>query len=105
MPYPLRCQSETHMTAQIESCNPQQVLGFSALVAAYPYDLPVWMPDVLVRLAKYVTDPNPIKGTVRKAFGEFWRTHQDTWPMLKKKFTDDQLFSLTNLLASPSYFT
>jgi proteasome activator subunit 4 len=93
------------MTAQIQSCNPQQVLGFSALVAAYPYDLPVWMPDVLVRLAKYVTDPNPIKGTVRKAFGEFWRTHQDTWPMLKKKFTDDQLFSLTNLLASPSYFT
>lgn len=30
---------------------------------------------------------------------------QDAWPMLKMKFTDDQLFSLTNLLASPSYFT
>jgi len=81
------------------------VLGLAALIAAYPYDMPSWMPGVLVRLAKFVSDPNPIRTTIKKAFGEFWRTHQDTWPMLKEKFTDDQLFSLTNLLASPAYFS
>lgn len=50
-------------------------------------------------------DPMPIKQTVRKTFGEFWRTHQDTWPQLKTRFSDDELTSLTNLLASPSYFS
>ena len=55
--------------------------------------------------AQHVVDPIPIKQTVRNTFGEFWRTHQDTWPMLKEKFTEDQLSALTNLLASPSYFS
>ena len=50
-------------------------------------------------------DPMPIKQTVRKTFGEFWRTHQDTWPQLKTRFSDDDLTTLTNLLASPSYFS
>jgi len=81
------------------------VLGMAALIGAYPYDVPPWMPEVLVQLAQHVIDPIPIKQTVRNTFGEFWRTHQDTWPMLKEKFTEDQLSALTNLLASPTYFS
>lgn len=81
------------------------VLGLAALVGAYPYDVPAWMPEILVLLAQHVLDPMPIKQTVRKTFGEFWRTHQDTWPMLKVRFSEDDLNTLTNLLASPSYFS
>ncbi|KAJ1480245.1 hypothetical protein T484DRAFT_2814179 [Baffinella frigidus] len=36
------------------------VLGLAALVGAYPYDVPEWMPDVLVQLAGHVLDPSPI---------------------------------------------
>lgn len=81
------------------------VLGMGALIGAYPYDVPAWLPHVLVLMAQHVVDPIPIKQTVRNIFGEFWRTHQDAWPMLKEKFTEDQLSALTNLLASPSYFS
>mmetsp|Transcript_12243 Transcript_12243/g.17765 ORF Transcript_12243/g.17765 Transcript_12243/m.17765 type:complete len:109 (+) Transcript_12243:1-327(+) len=81
------------------------VLGLAALVGAYPYDVPSWMPEILVLLAQHVVDPMPIRQTVRKTFGEFWRTHQDTWPMLKERFSENDLNTLTNLLASPSYFS
>uniref|UniRef100_A0A7S4KNJ3 Proteasome activator complex subunit 4 C-terminal domain-containing protein n=1 Tax=Guillardia theta TaxID=55529 RepID=A0A7S4KNJ3_GUITH len=81
------------------------VLGLSALVGAYPYDVPQWMPEILVQLALHVLDPMPIKHTVRNTFGEFWRTHQDAWPVLKGRFTEEQLTALTNLLASPTYFS
>jgi hypothetical protein len=30
---------------------------------------------------------------------------QDTWPMLKDKFREEELGALTTLLASPSYFS
>jgi hypothetical protein len=55
--------------------------------------------------AQHILDPIPIKQTVRTSFGEFWRTHQDTWPMLKDNFTEEQLSVLTDLLAAPSYFS
>ena len=55
--------------------------------------------------AQHILDPIPIKQTVRNSFGEFWRTHQDTWPMLKDNFTEEQLSVLTDLLAAPSYFS
>mmetsp|Transcript_88467 Transcript_88467/g.235316 ORF Transcript_88467/g.235316 Transcript_88467/m.235316 type:complete len:243 (+) Transcript_88467:328-1056(+) len=81
------------------------VLGLAGLVGAYPYDVPAFMPEVLVQLAEFVQEPMPIRQTVRNAFGEFWRTHQDAWPVLKERFTEDQLLTLTNLLASPAYFS
>lgn len=36
------------------------VLGLSALILAFPYDIPDWMPQVLVVLAGCQTDPSPI---------------------------------------------
>jgi len=81
------------------------VLGLAALVQANPYEVPSWMPEVLVQLANHVLDPEPIRHTVRKTFGEFWRTHQDAWPMLKSCFSEEQLLTLTNLLVSPTYFS
>lgn len=43
---------------------------------AAPYDVPDWLPPVLLALAKHVNDPQPVGGSVKRTFGEFWRTHQ-----------------------------
>ena len=32
-------------------------------------------------------------------------TGQDAWPLLKERFKEEQLTALTNLLASPTYFS
>jgi len=81
------------------------VLGLSAIVLSHPYDLPPFLPALLVKLAGHVSDPNPIKSTVKSTFLEFWRTHQDQWDqMFKERFEENQLTLLTELLVSPSYF-
>lgn len=56
------------------------VLGAAALVAAFPYDVPDWMPAlVLDTLAPHSESPAPVSHTVRQCAAEFRRTHQDTW--------------------------
>ena len=37
------------------------VLGLSCLVDAFPYEVPKWMPEILVKLAECVSDPAPIQ--------------------------------------------
>ncbi|TPX30864.1 hypothetical protein SmJEL517_g05679 [Synchytrium microbalum] len=79
-------------------------LGLSSLVTSTPYEVPDWMPDVLVMLAKCHSDPAPISATVSKTFADFKRTHQDTWHEDSLKFSEDQLYMLTDLLISQSYY-
>ena len=55
-------------------------------------------------VGKRNTDPEPIKQTVQRTLGEFWRTHSDTWHKIKPMFTEDQLYLITDLLISPSYY-
>jgi proteasome activator subunit 4 len=74
------------------------------MVMAFPYEVPDWMPNVLVRLSRCLSDPEPIASSVRKAFADFKRTHQDTWHEDSRKFTEDQLEQLMDLLVSPSYY-
>ena len=50
-----------------------------SLIMAFPYEVPVWLPDALVFLSRYISDPAPIKTTIKHTFAEFRRTHQDTW--------------------------
>lgn len=71
---------------------------------AAPYDIPPWLPPVLMALAAHINDPAPINATVRRVFSDFWRTHQDTWHVDKEKFNDDDRQTLTELLISPSYY-
>eukprot|EP00761_Pharyngomonas_kirbyi_P010507 gb/GECH01010527.1/.p1 GENE.gb/GECH01010527.1/~~gb/GECH01010527.1/.p1 ORF type:complete len:1763 (+),score=293.08 gb/GECH01010527.1/:1-5289(+) len=80
------------------------VLGLGSIVLAHPYDIPSFMPDVLVRLAQHVDDGEPIKTTVHSTFSEFWKSHQDTWHIDKEKFTSEQLHKLTELIVSPTYY-
>ncbi|XP_013404552.1 proteasome activator complex subunit 4 [Lingula anatina] len=80
------------------------VLGLSACIQAYPYDVPGFMPQVLMDLSDHVDDPQPIQMTVKKTLSDFRRTHHDNWMDHKQKFTDDQLVVLTDLLVSPNYY-
>ncbi|KAJ3111455.1 hypothetical protein HDU96_005688 [Phlyctochytrium bullatum] len=80
------------------------VLGLSALVLAFPYEVPSWMPDVLVTLASCGADLAPVSTTVSKTFAEFKRTHQDTWREDMLMFTEDQKEILSDLLIGASYY-
>jgi len=80
------------------------VLGLSALVLAFPYEIPTWMPEVLEHLTRHMNDPAPVQTTVKQTMAEFRRTHQESWHLDREKFTDDQLSALTDLLVSPSYY-
>ena len=58
------------------------VLGLCSLVVSYPYDIPKWLPDVLVILAKHSSKHvknQHIQSSIRTTFADFRRTHQDRW--------------------------
>ena len=62
----------------------------AACVLSAPYDVPGWMPAHLETLARWAEEPSPVKESVRWAFGEFKKTHQDTWAQTKAAFTSEQ---------------
>ncbi|XP_067680549.1 proteasome activator complex subunit 4-like [Haliotis asinina] len=80
------------------------VLGLGACVQAFPYQVPEFIPRVLMELSPHVNDPQPIQMSVKKILSNFRRTHHDNWHDHKLKFTDDQLVILTDLLVSPNYY-
>uniref|UniRef100_A0AAQ4Q0P3 Proteasome activator Blm10 mid region domain-containing protein n=1 Tax=Gasterosteus aculeatus aculeatus TaxID=481459 RepID=A0AAQ4Q0P3_GASAC len=80
------------------------VLGLSACILSSPYDVPDWMPQILMDLSNHLNDPQPIEMTVKKTLSEFRRTHHDNWQEHRQSFTDDQLLVLTDLLVSPCYY-
>ncbi|RWS28736.1 proteasome activator complex subunit-like protein [Leptotrombidium deliense] len=80
------------------------VLGFCSIVNAYPYDVPDFLPTILMLLAVHLNDPQPINETVKKTLCNFRRTHHDNWRDHKLKFSDDQLAIITDLLVSPTYY-
>jgi len=80
------------------------VLGLCALVEAYPYEVPSFVPSILVELEAHLHAPQPVPKTVKTTLQEFKRTHTDNWEEHKKKFTEDQLLVMTELLVSPNYY-
>ncbi|ORY02341.1 hypothetical protein K493DRAFT_312115 [Basidiobolus meristosporus CBS 931.73] len=85
------------------------VSGVAALIQAFPYGgepgaIPKWMPDALISLVPFISDPIPISTTAKKTFLDFRRTHQETWVLDKLAFTEEQLDTLSDLLVSPSYY-
>uniref|UniRef100_A0A8C5A3D9 Proteasome activator subunit 4 n=1 Tax=Gadus morhua TaxID=8049 RepID=A0A8C5A3D9_GADMO len=80
------------------------VLGLSACILSSPYDVPTWMPQLLMDLSAHLNDTQPIEMTVKKTLSNFRRTHHDNWQEHKQQFTDDQLVVLTDLLVSPCYY-
>jgi proteasome activator subunit 4 len=80
------------------------ILCLCACVDAYPYTVPDYLPGVLTFLSDHLTDPQPISTTIKKTMSNFKRTHHDNWQSDKKKFTEDQLCVLANLLVGPNYY-
>jgi hypothetical protein len=80
------------------------VLSLSAVIGAYHYDVPEFLPPCLVHLAKFAGFKAPIDATVKKAFSDFWKSHQDNWILHKEKFTEDELSIISNLKSSNQYF-
>ena len=80
------------------------ILGLSSIVLAFPYHIPDYIPEIVVAISKCVSDPSPIQGRVRKTFLEFKSTHQETWDVDKLLFKEEELYQITDLLISPSYY-
>ena len=82
------------------------VLGLAACVLSSPYDVPEWMPEHLETLARWAGQPSPVKETVQRAFGEFKKTHQDTWAETKAAFTSEQWENISvGMELAPSYIS
>lgn len=80
------------------------VLGLCAIISAFPYEVPEWMPSTLAFLANKASgDRGMISMSVKKTLGDFKKTHQDTWSMDQKLFNEDELEALEGVF-SPNYF-
>ena len=81
------------------------VLALAAMTAAFPYDVPPWLPRVLLGLARHVNDPTPLDKSAKEALASFKKTHHDNWETHKQAFTSEELEDLGDALVSPSYFS
>jgi proteasome activator subunit 4 len=67
------------------------ILGATALLAAFPYDVLDWMPDLICIVSRHNDSPVPVSTTVKKMASEFKRTHKDTWQENVQAFNSEQL--------------
>lgn len=80
------------------------MLGISSLVNAFPYEVPSFIPNILLETAmKHSASPVPISTTIRAMLSGFKRSHQDSWAEDQKAFTETQLQDLHDLLTGSSY--
>eukprot|EP00884_Botryococcus_braunii_P020190 jgi/Botrbrau1/6855/Bobra.152_2s0014.1 len=81
------------------------VLGLKACVLSAPYDVPCWLPDVLLALVRSSSEPIPIRDTARKAIAEFRRTHEEAQlGQVRSLLTEDQWEALLDVVSPSSYF-
>ena len=64
----------------------------SCLILSTPYDLPKYLPNLLVSFMRHVTTSNLMKETITKTMQLFKVTHQDRWETeFKLSFSRNQL--------------
>ena len=68
------------------------------------YDVPSFLPPVLVELSKHLSDPSPVCTSARKALAAFIKTHRSNWQQQRERFTLDEWETLNDVLASPDYY-
>ncbi|KAK8843981.1 hypothetical protein IAR55_006774 [Kwoniella newhampshirensis] len=77
------------------------VLGATALVEAFPYTVPKFIPKLLADvLAPRVSDPAPISTSIRTCVASFKRTHEK----YQDKFSEDELSAMNYAQAGNSYY-
>ena len=56
----VRLKSKDNQPQKLQRCL-TGILGLGAIVRAYPYDVPNFLPEVLMTLSDHVHDPQPIQ--------------------------------------------
>ena len=80
-------------------------LSLGACIKSSPYEMPHWLPACVCLFTDFSTSPSPVRDTVNKVLGEFWRTHTDRWHKEKNAFTADELDILSACRNSPHYYS
>lgn len=94
-----------------EDAMAKNVLGMSAIVLAFPYTLPSFVPPLFEEMGKYLyLKPTSVvvsylEKAVKETLLEFKRTHQENWIETKRQFTPAQLDVIEDVLVAPSYFS
>ena len=80
------------------------LLGLGAVVLAYPYSIPPFLPEVLMLVGAFLQATPPLQTTAKHVLSEFKRTHWDQWEAHRGAFSDAQLADLRGMLVSPTYY-
>eukprot|EP00873_Tetraselmis_striata_P035714 jgi/Tetstr1/455978/TSEL_042757.t2 len=81
------------------------VLGLKGFVLSTPYDVPRWLPEVLMALVSVSGEPPPIKTTVERSLGEFRRTHEEVGLQECRDYFDaEQWEAIQDVTSTASYF-
>ena len=79
-----------------------------ASILAQPYDTPSYVPAAIAAISKHSFEKRAslgVRDTVKMCCGEFKRTHMsDNWDFHKKKFTEEQLDALDDVVSTPHYY-
>lgn len=94
-------------TAQRAKVQQTCVRLLSAVVLAYPYEVPPYVPKALAVLSRLLnsTISSTLQEVIRKTVSDFKRTHTDEWETNhRQRFTEEQLDALNDVLSSPHYY-
>ena len=70
-----------------------------------PYDVPPWLPSVLMALVRLASEPPPVRTTVASALSEFRRTHEEAGlEEARHVLTSEQWEAIRDVAAPASYF-
>ena len=94
-------------TAKRNQTQQKCVRFLSALVRAYPYEVPSYVPKTLAVLSRLLHSSisSTLQETIRKTVSDFKRTHQDEWDVNHRhRFSPEELDALNDVLSSPHYY-
>ncbi|OWZ22781.1 hypothetical protein PHMEG_0002453 [Phytophthora megakarya] len=96
---------------KLEAKMMESVLSLSAIVLAFPHDVPPFVPPIFEELGRFLymkRSSNTIsflEKDVKETLLEFKRTHQDNWLETKAQFSQAQLDVIEDVAIAPSYFS
>ncbi|KAH7831885.1 putative proteasome activator subunit 4 [Monocercomonoides exilis] len=83
------------------------VLGLSAAIKSYPFEIPPFAPSALMRLAKLTgsEEPEIVRKEAKECLQDFCLSHRDAWVDHKKHFTEDEQDILEGCAYGHNYFS
>ncbi|OTF74390.1 proteasome activator complex subunit 4-like protein [Euroglyphus maynei] len=81
------------------------ILGLCSFVYAFPNEIPDFLPEILLFLIDHIRSISVISNSVTETLRFFKKYHIEDWIIHKRKFSDEQLYQLNDVLISPSYYS